>query len=147
MKITLINSIKKAIFLLFFQLVVGKIMAQERPLSINNLIQNKDTGIIVCMVESMPEFKGGVSAMFKFISSNLHFKSDSTAIDGTIYVGFVIEMDGQLTDVKIKRGLSTAQNEEVVRVVKMMPGMWTHGYQDGKPVRVSFTLPIKIRLE
>ncbi|MBC8173775.1 MAG: energy transducer TonB, partial [Chitinophagales bacterium] len=67
-------------------------------------------------------------------------------IEGTVYVQFVVEKDGSITDVKVVRGIGGGCNEEAMAKVKAMP-KWTPGKQQGKPVRVSFTLPVKFKLQ
>jgi periplasmic protein TonB len=100
------------------------------------------------IVEQMPEFKDGEKAMFRYLAEN--FKIPALArengIEGTVYVSFVINKDGDVRDVTIKRGISGGCNEEAVRVVSSMP-KWKPGRQNGKAVNVAFTLPIKIHLE
>jgi hypothetical protein len=59
----------------------------------------------------------------------------------------MVETDGTISEVTIKRGLKNVANEEAMRVVKLMSGKWKCGYQNGKPARIRFTLPIKIHLE
>ncbi len=67
------------------------------------------------------------------------------AIQGTVYVTFVIETDGAVSHVKVLRGIGGGCDEEAVRVVTLMPD-WKPGYQDGEPVRVQFNLPIRFIL-
>lgn len=66
-------------------------------------------------------------------------------ISGKVYIQFVIEKDGSITDVKVARGVDSSLDKEAVRVVKSMP-KWTPGKQRGKPVRVAYTLPINFQL-
>lgn len=66
-------------------------------------------------------------------------------IQGKVYIQFVIERDGSITDVKVLRGVDASLDKEAVRVVKAMP-KWKPGKQRGKPVRVSYTLPINFQL-
>ena len=84
----------------------------------------------------------------KFISDNIVYPSmaKESNIQGTVYVTFVVEADGSITDVKVLRGLGGGCDEEAVRVVKMMP-KWNAGKQSGKSVRVQFNLPIKFTLQ
>ena len=66
-------------------------------------------------------------------------------IQGTVYVNFVVWKDGKIRDVKILRGVNKMLDDEAVRVVKAMP-TWNPGKQRGKPVSVSYNLPIKFTL-
>ena len=99
------------------------------------------------MVEESPVYPGGEEALFEYLLSNIQYPVDAkeSNIEGTVYVAFVIETDGMVSNVKILRGIGGGCDEEAVRVVKGMP-KWAPGKQRGKPVRVLFTLPIKFVL-
>jgi hypothetical protein len=145
-----LKSSKKAVFILAFCCISTFMKAQEeRPIPVENPEESnkKDDVRCILVIEPTPEFIGGSKAMFKFLNENLHFTSDSTGIDGTIYIGFMVEIDGSISDVTIKRGLKNVVNEEALRVAKLMSGKWKCGYQNGKPARVYYTIPIKIHLE
>lgn len=102
---------------------------------------------IFTIVEQMPEFQGGEEKLREFLSKNIKYPAMAreNGISGTVYITFVVEGDGRITDVKSLRGLGGGLTEEALRVVKMMPN-WTSGKQNGKPVRVQFTLPVKFTL-
>ena len=112
------------------------------------VVAQKEGETTFTIVEQMPEFEDGEKAMFRFLAEN--FKIPALArengIDGTVYVSFVVNKDGDVRDVTIKRGVNGGCNEEAVRVVSMMP-KWKPGRQNGKAVNVAFTLPIRIHLE
>ncbi len=105
----------------------------------------KDVDFII--VEQMPEFENGVKAMYDFLSKNMVYPTIAreNGIDGTVYVGFVVNKDGVIRDVHVKRGIGGGCNEEAMRVVKMMPH-WKAGKQNGKAVNVAFTIPVKFKL-
>ena len=67
-------------------------------------------------------------------------------IQGKVFIQFVIERDGSITDVKVARGVDASLDKEAVRVVQSMP-KWKPGMQDGKTVRVKYTVPIMFRLK
>jgi len=98
-------------------------------------------------VEEMPEFPGGNEAMTTFLMNNLKYPEDAKeiGITGKVYITFVVETDGSITDVKIIRGIGSSCDEEAVRVVKSMPN-WVPGKQNNIPVSVRFNLPIKFVL-
>jgi TonB family protein len=100
------------------------------------------------VVEVMPEYEGGKSAMYKFLQSNIEYPETAKkqGTQGTVYVGFIIEKDGKISSVEIKKGIGDGCDEEAVRVIKNMPN-WTPGKQRGKDVRVAYTLPIKFNLQ
>jgi protein TonB len=103
---------------------------------------------IFLVVENMPEFPGGEAAMYKFIGNNMDYPrmAKESGISGRVFVTFVVERDGSVTDVQILRGIGGGCDEEAVRVIKMMP-KWTPGKQRGKPVRVQYRMPIKFTLQ
>ena len=69
-----------------------------------------------------------------------------SGIQGVVYVTFVVEPDGSISNVRVIRGIGGGCDEEAIRVVKMMP-KWIPGNQRGKPVRVQFNMPIKFTLQ
>ncbi len=103
-----------------------------------------DTEVFV-VVEDMPSFPGG--NVQKWIAKNVKYPvlAMENGIQGKVYIQFVIERDGSITDVKVLRGVDASLDKEAVRVVKAMP-KWKPGKQRGKPVRVSYTLPINFQL-
>ena len=102
---------------------------------------------IFTVVEENPTFPGGDEARIQFLTSNMKYPTMAreSGIQGKVYVTFVVEKDGRVTDVKILRGIGGGCDEEAVRVVKAMP-RWNPGKQRGKSVRVQFTLPIQFTL-
>jgi TonB family protein len=100
------------------------------------------------VVEQQPQYTGGDEARIKFLQSNIKYPEDAlkAGIQGTVFVTFVIQSDGALTNVKILRGIGGGCDEEAYRVVKMMPN-WIPGMDKGRKVAVQFNLPIKFRLD
>ena len=86
--------------------------------------------------------------MYKFISDNLRYP-DQNCVVGTVYVGFIIDTDGNVKNVEIKRGLKglPQYDEEAVRVIKLTNGKWKPGLLKGKPVETRYTMPIKFKLD
>ncbi len=103
---------------------------------------------IFTVVEDNPEFIGGQAALMKYLAKNIKYPqmARETGISGTVYVRFVVEKDGSVSQVRIARGIGGGCDEEAMRVVKSMP-KWKPGRQRGKPVRVNFTLPVKFVLQ
>jgi protein TonB len=99
------------------------------------------------VVESMPEFPGGEKAMYAFLSGNMIYPETAkdAGISGKVYITFVVERDGSITDVKVMRGIGGGCDEEAVRVIQKMP-KWSPGKQRNIPVRVQFILDIKFTL-
>lgn len=103
---------------------------------------------IFTVVEQMPEFPGGTAKMMKYLNENIDYPqmAREVGVQGTVFVTFVVEPDGSITNVRILRGIGSGCDEEAVRVVKSMP-KWTPGKQRNKPVRVQFNLPVRFILE
>ncbi|MDQ2658520.1 MAG: M56 family metallopeptidase, partial [Bacteroidota bacterium] len=102
---------------------------------------------VFTVVEEQPEFPGGYDKMIAFIQENLRYPSNARqqGIEGTVYVSFIVEKDGAVTDSKVIRGISPECDQEVIRMMKLSPN-WLPGKQGGEPVRVRFVLPIKFAL-
>ncbi len=102
---------------------------------------------IYSSVDEFPEFPGGTNAMMNFLSSNLKYpeSAKNNKQQGKVFISFVVEKDGGITDVKVMRGVCEDIDAEAIRVVKSMP-KWKPGKQEGKPVRVHYTLPITFKL-
>jgi protein TonB len=98
-------------------------------------------------VEEMPEPIGGMEAMYTFLQSNLRYPevARNNGIQGTVFVEFVVERDGSITDVKVIVGVYPELDQEAVRVVRMMP-KWKPGRQMGKAVRCYFNIPIRFTI-
>ena len=103
---------------------------------------------IFMVVESMPEYPGGEAALYTFLADNIKYPqmAKESGIQGRVFVTFVVEKDGHVTDVRILRGIGGGCDEEAIRVVKSMP-KWTPGKQRGKSVRVQYNLPVKFTLQ
>jgi len=97
--------------------------------------------------EDMPEFPGGSAEIDKFIFQNFNWPREGAemGIQGSILCGFVIEKDGSINIVEVVRPLQHWFDAEAIRVIKRMP-KWTPGKKNGKPVRVYYTLPVRVRL-
>lgn len=101
------------------------------------------------IVEEMPEFPGGgESELRKFIRENTKYPeiAKENGIQGRVFVQFVVNSKGQVTDAKVVRGVDPSLDAEAIRVVQSMPA-WKPGKQRGKAVRVSYTVPINFTLQ
>jgi TonB family protein len=112
-----------------------------------NVEENEETEVFT-VVEQSPEFPGGGDKLNCYLAENLHYPAEARekAISGTVYVQFVIDKTGQISDAKVLRGIGSGCDEEALRVIKAMP-RWKPGMQRGKPVKTLFNLPIKFSLE
>ena len=98
--------------------------------------------------EQMPIFEGGDAALLKYLGENLKLPEEDQerGMQGRMVVGFIVEKDGSLTNVKVLRPVDIALDAEVLRVVKGMP-KWIPGRHNGQRVRVRYLLPIHICLQ
>ena len=103
---------------------------------------------IFVAVEQVPAFPGGLPAFYKYIGSSLKYPRVARilGLTGKVYLTFVIDKDGTVTDVKPVKCLGAGCESEAVRVVSMSP-KWSPGIQKGRPVRVHYTMPITFSLE
>jgi protein TonB len=100
------------------------------------------------VVEKDPEFPGGLSALYEYLRNNIVYPkiAREVNIQGTVYLSFVVEKDGSLSNIQIIRSPDQLLSDEAFRVVSAMPD-WSPGLQRNKPVRVSFSLPIRFTLQ
>ena len=114
---------------------------------INVKVKHAKNDSIYQIVDQMPEFPGGTEALLKFVANNVKYpeKAKDEEISGRVFISFVIEKDGSVSNVELKRGIGGGCDDEAVRVVKAMP-KWKPGIKDGKPVRVSYMMPINFKL-
>ncbi len=98
-------------------------------------------------VEQAPEYPGSMGAMYDFLAANIKYPKDAAEqkVGGRVFVMFVVEPDGSLTNVRVARKLFPSLDDEAVRVVKTMP-KWKPGMLKGRPVRVNFNLPVVFRI-
>ena len=98
--------------------------------------------------EQMPIFEGGDAALLKYLRENLKYpdKTKDRGVQGRLVIGFIVEKDGSLTDVKVLRPVDIDLDAEVLRLVKGMP-KWIPGRHNGQRVRVRYLLPIHICLQ
>ncbi|GGF16170.1 energy transducer TonB [Hymenobacter cavernae] len=98
--------------------------------------------------EVMPEFTGGTEALRRYMQRNLHYPSAALAnsVAGQVFVSFVVNTDGSISNVEVLKGLGFGTDEEAARVVRNMPA-WKPGRQNSHAVAVRYTLPITFRYE
>ena len=100
------------------------------------------------VVEQMPSFPGGPSALMKYLSENVKYPvvAQENGVQGRVVVSFVVEKDGHITDVKVVRSVDPTLDKEAARVVKSMPS-WIPGKQNGSAVRVKYNVPVSFKLQ
>jgi protein TonB len=100
------------------------------------------------VVEQMPSFPGGPSALMQYLSSNIKYPvvAEENGVQGRVVCTFVVEKDGSITDVRVVKSVDPSLDKEAARVVKGMP-KWIPGKQNGSAVRVKYTVPVTFRLQ
>lgn len=108
--------------------------------------EKEDQAFVV--VEKMPEFVGGQTALEAFIKSNLVYPATAynNGISGIVYISFIVNENGKITNVKVLRGFDSLCDKEALRVIKLTSGKWIPGTQRGKPVKVQMNIPVKFDL-
>ncbi len=111
------------------------------------IIEEEDDDEFFMVVENMPEFPGGDLGLMKYIQKNVRYPAIAKEynITGKVYVSFIVDKQGKVTNVKVVRGVDKNLDAEAVRVVKSLP-KYKPGKQRGKAVRVMFTIPINFTL-
>ena len=108
----------------------------------------RDEDVVVAFADEMPEFPGGEAALMRYLANAVKYPTiaQQNNIQGRVYVQFVVSKTGEITNVLISRGVDPSLDKEAIRVVESMPN-WKPGKQRGRPVRVSFTVPINFVLK
>lgn len=102
--------------------------------------------VVYTYVETMPEYPGGINAFREFIAATYKSPVTNKDLKGNVIVQFVVEPDGSMSNIEVIRDLGYGTGFEAVRVLKLAE-KWTPGIQDGKAVRVHYTLPIAINIQ
>lgn len=110
--------------------------------------EEEDPNQVFSIVEDMPEFPGGETALLKYIAQSIKYPviAQENGIQGRVTVTFVINQQGKAVEAQILRGVDPALDKEALRVIGTLP-TWKPGKQRGKPVRVKYTVPVLFRLQ
>lgn len=100
------------------------------------------------VVETMPDYPGGIGEMMKYISTNVKYPKEMAEqkIEGRVIISFVVKNNGEIADAKVTKSVHPQLDAEALRVINSMPN-WTPGMQGGKPVNVKFVLPVSFKLD
>ena len=112
--------------------------------SVNAYSQSDDSdNEVYSMVDERAQFPGGQNEMLKYLQENLQYPEAAKAnnVHGRVFVKFIVERDGSLSDIQIFRGLGSGCDEEAIRLIQSMP-KWKPGKNKGKEVRTSMTVPV-----
>ena len=128
-----------------FQRESSQIRRQD-PVNYNR--QSPDNSKVYDVVEEMPQFPGGPSALFEYIDQNIKYPvvAEENGVQGRVIVTFVVERDGSISDVKVVKSVDPSLDKEAQRIVRSMPH-WIPGRQNGSPVRVKYTVPVTFKLQ
>ncbi|MEZ5013275.1 MAG: energy transducer TonB [Chitinophagales bacterium] len=98
-------------------------------------------------LEQMPEYPGGVKKLYEYIANHIEYPrmARDNGVEGTVYLKFIVDETGAVSDVQLLRGIGAGCDEEAMRVIRGMP-KWTPGKQNGKPAAVWYKLPVKFTL-
>jgi len=123
--------------------VVGEFVAPVVDEGPGEIIETE----VFLVVEEAPEFPGGQEALMTYLANNIKYPqlARESNIQGTVYIDFIVEANGSVSNVKVKRGIGGGCDEEAMRVVQDMP-VWKPGKQRSKPVRVQYNLPVRFIL-
>ena len=118
------------------------------PLPLPTKPESTDDFKIVDFAERMPIFPGGEQALNKFLRDNVKYPTipQENFIQGRVICQFVVNKDGTIVDAVVVRSVDPHLDKEALRVINLMP-KWSPGWQDGKTVRVKYTLPINFKLQ
>lgn len=119
----------------------------EIPMAPVVVEEKEDPNTIFTVVEETAAPVGGMSAFYEYVGKKIKYPAQAKrmGIEGKVFVEFVIEKDGSITDVKAIKGIGAGCDEEAVRILQAAP-KWKPGKQRGKPVRQKMVLPISFRL-
>jgi periplasmic protein TonB len=122
---------------------------QDMEVEILDIVEEEEEedAPVFFIVEDMPEFPGGDLALRKYIAENIRYPeiAKENGIQGRVFVQFVVNKKGIVEAIKVVRGVDQSLDKEAIRVIKSLP-KWKPGQQRGKPVKVSFTVPINFQL-
>lgn len=110
--------------------------------------EDEETIDIHITVEEQPSFPGGTAKFYQYVASHLEYPKQAirNQVEGKVYIKFVIDRDGSISDAEVYKGIGEACDEEALRVIKNSP-KWNPGKQRGQAVRVQMILPITFQLQ
>ena len=126
----------------------GEVLKAKEVIATEPVKPKEEENKVFDVVEQMPSYPGGMSALMQYLSSNIKYPviAEENGIQGRVICTFVVERDGSITDVKIAKSVDPSLDKEAMRVVSKMP-KWIPGKQNGSAVRVKYTLPVTFRLQ
>ena len=126
----------------------GEVLKAKEVIATEPVKPKEEENKVFDVVEQMPSFPGGNSALMQYLSKNIKYPvvAEENGIQGRVICTFVVERDGSITDVRVAKSVDPSLDKEACRVIKSMPH-WIPGKQNGSAVRVKYTLPVTFRLQ
>ena len=118
----------------------------EGPANTNNAVTGNEIVNSVAL-DKLPEFPGGINKFYSYVGNNFEKPEIENTGSMKVYVSFVIEKDGSMTDIQVKRDPGFGLGKEAIRVLKSLRTKWTPGILNGQAVRTSYNLPITVQME
>lgn len=133
------------ILMLTFSVLLFALVASFSEVKAQSDINFTEPEKVYNYAEQMPEFEGGQQAFIKFLADNVKYPETAkkAETEGLAAVSFIVEKDGTLSNIEIKKSAGTALDLEAIRVLELTSGKWKAGKQNGKPVKVKLTAPVK----
>ena len=130
-----------------FEVTLAKAASSPVEVEEGKSVNGPDENGVYSVVEDMPEFPGGMQGLLTYIGKNLQYPVNAREnnVQGRVMVSLVVHEDGHLSDFKVEKSANDELDNEALRMAKSMPN-WKPGSQDGKPVKVRYTIPINFRL-
>lgn len=124
------------------------IQEKVEPVEMPNALEVEKQDGAFDVVEEMPQYPGGPKALFEFLSNTVNYpeEAEKAGTQGRVIATFVVEKDGSISGAKVVKSVDPLLDAEALRVINAMPN-WTPGKQNGKVVRVKYTVPISFNLD
>ncbi len=110
-------------------------------------VDSGTTVVNTSVLDKMPEFPGGINKFYTYVGNNFEKPEIDAVNTFRVYVAFVIERDGTMTDIKVLRDPGFGLGREAIRVLKSLKTKWTPGMIGSKPVRTAYNLPIVVDMQ
>lgn len=142
------GSFGKVKFLFTLPLLLALLILTSAVNNSASFAQDKKGGKVLKLAEKMPEFPGGPKGLTEFFIQNVKYPQEAKdkGIQGKVFVQFIVNEDGSLSNVKVQKGFNKDCDQEALRVVNLMP-KWEPGKDKGKPVKVAVVVPIAFALK
>lgn len=141
---------RNLLFLLIFATCAEPFKLDSTSLFENEIMdaprQENAESVNVCFYnpETMPAYPGGMIAFYDFFNKDFRWPEPSLCIEGKIFVQFIVELDGSVSEIKVVKGIEKAYDDEVLKVISIMPN-WRPGALYGHPTRMKMMMPITFR--